>query len=269
MGGVGKPPTPTGTLTAVAGRDEIVAYCNELLETSAFRDMLPLGLQVPGAEEVRLVVSGVTASLELFQQAAEAGAQMVLVHHGMFVGSGPRPPIDTREKARLKTLFDHDLSLVAYHLPLDAHPEVGNNALICSLLGISSPEPFAEHGGRPIGWIGAVEPPIPVAELVDRVRSEINPEPMVFEDGPSLVSRVAVVSGSAAGDVVPAADAGADCFITGELKEQVMSEAREAGISVIGAGHYRTEVFGVQALGERVAERFGVGHRFVDIPNPV
>ena len=227
----GKPPTPTGTLTAVAGRDEIVSYCNELLETSAFRDMLPLGLQVPGAEEVRLVVSGVTASLELFQRAADAGAQMVLVHHGMFVGSGPRPPIDAREKARLKTLFDHDLSLVAYHLPLDAHPQVGNNALICSLLGISSPEPFAEHGGRPIGWIGSVDPPIPLAELADRVRSEINPEPMVFDDGPSLVSRVAVVSGSAAGDVVPAADAGADCFVTGELKEQVMSEAREAGIT--------------------------------------
>jgi dinuclear metal center YbgI/SA1388 family protein len=253
----------------VAGRDEIVSYCNELLDTGGFRDMLPLGLQVPGADEVRLVVSGVTASLELFERAADAGAQMVLVHHGMFVGSGPRPPIDAREKARLKTLFDNDLSLVAYHLPLDAHPEVGNNALICGLLGIARPEPFAEHGGRPLGWIGSVDPPISLEELVGRVQQQINPEPLVFDDGPTRVSRVAVVSGSAAGDVVPAADAGADCFVTGELKEQVMSEAREAGISVIGAGHYRTEVFGVQALGERVAERFGVGHRFVDIPNPV
>jgi dinuclear metal center YbgI/SA1388 family protein len=269
MGGVGKPPTPAGTLRAVAGRDEIVAYCSELLDASALRDMLPLGLQVPGAEDVHLVVSGVTASLELFQRAAEAGAQMVLVHHGMFVGSGPRPAMDAREKARLKTLFDHDLSLVAYHLPLDAHPEVGNNALICGLLGVAGLEPFAEHGGQPIGWIGSIDPPVPLVEVVDRVRRRINPVPMIFEDGPGQVSRIAVVSGSAAGDVVPAADAGADCFITGELKEQVMSEAREAGISVIGAGHYRTEVFGVQALGERIAERFGVEHRFVDIPNPV
>jgi dinuclear metal center YbgI/SA1388 family protein len=194
---------------------------------------------------------------------------MVLVHHGMFAGSGPRPPIDGREKARLKTLFDNDLSLVAYHLPLDAHPEVGNNAIICSLLGVSNPEPFSEHGGRAIGWIGSLEPPMPLSELVDRVRREINPEPLVFDDGPARVARVAVVSGSAAGDVVPAADAGADCFVTGELKEQVMSEAREAGISVIGAGHYRTEVFGVRALGERVAERFGIEHRFIEIPNPV
>jgi dinuclear metal center YbgI/SA1388 family protein len=194
---------------------------------------------------------------------------MVLVHHGMFAGSGPRPAIDAREKARLKTLFDNDLSLVAYHLPLDAHPEVGNNAVICSLLGIRDPQPFAEHGGRMLGWIGTIDPPIPMSDLVGRVRREINPEPLVFDDGPAEVRTVAVVSGSAAGDVVPAADAGADCFVTGELKEQVMSEAREAGISVIGAGHYRTEVFGVQALGERIAERFGVEHRFVDIPNPV
>jgi dinuclear metal center YbgI/SA1388 family protein len=253
----------------VADRDEIVSYCSELLDAGGFRDMLPLGLQVPGAQDVTLVASGVTASLELFQGAAEAGAQMVLVHHGLFVGSGPRPPIDAREKARLKTLFDHDISLVAYHLPLDAHPEVGNNALICRLLGVTGLEPFAEHGGRSIGWIGSIDPPVALVELVDRVRRRINPTPVIFEDGPAQVGRVAVVSGSAAGDVVPAADAGADCFVTGELKEQVMSEAREAGINVIGAGHYRTEVFGVQALGERIADRFGVEHRFIEIPNPV
>ena len=175
MGGVGKPPTPTGTLTAVAGRDEIVSYCNELLETGGFRDMLPLGLQVPGAEEVRLVVSGVTASLELFQRAAEAGAQMVLVHHGMFVGSGPRPPIDAREKARLKTLFDHDLSLVAYHLPLDAHPEVGNNALICGLLGISARNRSRNTvDGRSDGSDRSTRRS-PWSELVDRVRSRSIP----------------------------------------------------------------------------------------------
>jgi len=265
---VGIPPTPAGTLTAVAGRDEIVSYCNELLDAGGFRDMLPLGLQVPGAEDVHVLATGVTASLELFQRATEAGAQMVLVHHGMFAGSGPRPAMDAREKARLKALFDNDLSLVAYHLPLDAHPEVGNNALICGLLGIGALEPFAEHGGRSLGWIGSIDPPVAMGELVERVRQAIKPDPLVFDDGPAQVRRVAVVSGSAAGDVVPAADAGADCFVTGELKEQVMSEAREAGISVIGAGHYRTEVFGVQALGERIAERFGVEHRFIEIPNP-
>ncbi len=243
----GNPPHPPGYTHAVAGRDEIVAFCSSHLEAAEYPDQLPVGLQVPGAEEVTTIVSGVTASLELFRRAAEQDAQMVLVHHGMFWGSGPRPPVSPREKARLRCLFDHDLSLVAYHLALDAHPEIGNNAILCRILGLDDREPFGGPGPRTIGFIGSLRPPVTIDELVERVRRHINPEPLVFREGPGEVGRVAVISGSAAGEALAAADAGADCFLTGEPRE----------------------AFGVKALGDLLAERFGVEHRFVDIANPV
>jgi dinuclear metal center YbgI/SA1388 family protein len=248
----------------MAGRDAIVEFCNELLDIGSYPDYLPIGLQVPGAEEVRTVVTGVSASLELFERAGQENAQMVLVHHGMFYGSGPHRPIDAREKARLKALFDADLSLAAYHLALDAHPAVGNNALLCDLLGADSLERFAE-----IGFIGTLDPPVSLDDLLDVVRAEIKPDPLVFAAGPERIARIAVISGSAAGYVQSAADAGADCFLTGEPKEQVMNDAREAGIHFVAAGHYATEVFGIRTLGDLLAERFEIEHRFVDLPNPV
>jgi dinuclear metal center YbgI/SA1388 family protein len=253
----------------MADRDEIVHFMSDLLEAEAYPDILPVGLQVPGSREVARVASGVSASLELFEQAAAEEADMVLVHHGLFVGSGPRPPLSHGEKLRLKTLFHHDLSLVAYHLALDAHPEVGNNAILCERLGIGDLEPFGREGPRTIGFVGTLAQPATIGELVDRVREHVTPAPLVFRDGPHVVRRVAVISGSAAGFIQAAADAGADCFITGEPKEPAMADAREARIHFIAAGHYCTEVFGVQALGDRVAERFGIEHVFVDIPNPI
>jgi dinuclear metal center YbgI/SA1388 family protein len=253
----------------MADRDEIVRFMSDLLEAASYTDILPVGLQVPGAREVKRIASGVSASLELFERAAAEGADMVLAHHGLFVGSGPRPPMSEPEKLRLKTLFDHDLSLVAYHLALDAHPEVGNNAILCDRLGIRDLEPFGQEGPRTIGFAGALSPPATIGELVDRVREHVTPAPLVFRDGPPLVYRAAVISGSAAGYIQAAADAGADCFITGEPKEPAMADAREAGIHFIAAGHYCTEVFGVQALGQKAADRFGIEHVFVDIPNPI
>ena len=252
----------------MADRDAIVAYADDVLEAGEFRDALPAGLQLPGAPDVRLVVSGVTASLELFARAAEAGAQMVLVHHGLFWDWEPRR-VGPREKARLAALIANDLSLVAYHLPLDAHPEIGNNALLLDRLGLAPERRFARHGGRDVGFIGAFPEPVTLEALVARVRDEVNPAPLVFSHGPERIRRVAVVSGSAANDLPEAADAGADCFLTGEPKESAMAHAREARIHFIAAGHYATETFGVRALGDRIAERFGVAHRFVDIPNPV
>ncbi|MDX6519405.1 MAG: hypothetical protein QOF08_10 [Gaiellales bacterium] len=253
----------------MADRDQMVRLLSDLLEAEAYPDQLPIGLQVPGSAEVGRVASGVTASYELFQRAAADGAQMLVVHHGLFYGSGPRPPITALEKARLKILFDHDISLVAYHLALDAHPKVGNNAIICRLLGLEQPEPFGLVGARTIGFIGTLAEPLSIGDLVDRVRDHIAPAPLVFRDGPAQVRRVAVISGAASGELLAAADAGADCFLTGEPREQVMAEAREAGIHYIAAGHYATEVFGVRALGELLAERFSVEHAFIEIPNPV
>ncbi len=253
----------------MADRDQMVAFMSELLEADSYPDMLPVGLQVPGVADVSRVASGVSASLELFEQAAADGAQMLLVHHGLFFGSGPRPPLRDSDKARLKMLFDNDISLVAYHLALDAHAGVGNNAVICRLLGLEQPQPFGLVGGRTIGFIGTTTDAISISDLVERVREHITPAPLVFRDGPAQVRRVAVISGAASGELLAAADAGADCFITGEPREQVMTEAREAGIHYIAAGHYATEVFGVRALGDLLAEHFSVEHSFIDIPNPV
>ena len=254
---------------AVADRDAIVAFLNELLDVDRYPDAMPIGMQVPGAKQVTHVATGVSASLELFQRAAAAGAELVIVHHGLFYGSGPRPAMTAREKARLKALFDADLSLLAYHLCLDAHPAVGNNARICDLLGLRGREPFGDHGAIMLGFLAEPEQPLTIDQLVERVREQIAPQPLVFRDGPAAFERVAVISGAAAKYAADAAEAGAGCFVTGEPNEQAMWEASEAGVHLIAAGHYATEVFGVRALGDLLAERFGVEHLFVDIPNPV
>ena len=256
-------------LAPMAARDEIVSFLNDLLDIDAYPDGLPVGMQVPGTAEVTRIATGVSASLELFTRAAEERAQMLIVHHGLFFGSGPRPPLGEADKARLKTLFDADISLLAYHLALDAHPEVGNNAEICDLLGLDDRVPFAREGAQTIGFLGALPAPAPIADVVDLVRRTINPEPLVLEHGPEQVHRIAVVSGGASKYTAEAAAAGAQCFLTGEPTEQVRWAAAESGIHVIAAGHYATEVFGVRALGDLLASRFGVEHVFVDVPNPI
>jgi dinuclear metal center YbgI/SA1388 family protein len=253
----------------VAARDAIVAYLDELLDAPGWPDYGPNGLQVPGSERVERIVSGVSAHAELFERAAAAEADMVLCHHGIFWDKAPRA-IGRGQKARLKALFDADLSLVAYHLPLDAHAEVGNNALICSALGLEPTEPFGEQRGRAIGRIGcATGAGQDAPELFARCASAFEREPLVFSEGPDTVRSVGVVSGGGAGSLANAVERGLDAFVTGEPSEPAMAEAREAGIHFVAGGHYATETFGVRRLGELLAERFGVEHRFVDIPNPV
>ena len=252
----------------MARRDEIVAFLDELLEIRSFADYGPNGLQVPGAEEVSTVVTGVSAQLELFERAAEARAQLVLCHHGLFWDFHPRW-IGPAMKKRLKLLFDADMSLAAYHLPLDAHPVVGNNALICGALGLERAEPLAEHKGRPIGFVGRSADGIPFSELRERCASVFGQEPFVWDAGPETVHSVGVVSGGAPGNFHEAIARGLDAFLTGETAEHVMADARENRVHFIAGGHYATETFGIRRLGELVAERFGVAHRFVDVPNPI
>jgi dinuclear metal center YbgI/SA1388 family protein len=252
----------------MAARDEIVRFCDTTLDAAGYPDALPVGLQVPGAADVAKVASGVSASLELLRRATASGAQMLFVHHGLFWKNEPRR-IDARLKARLQTIFDGDLSLLAYHLCLDAHPGIGNNALLCQALELTALEPFAEHHGRTIGFVGTASPALTVDELAARVSARIAPEPLVFPHGPAAIERIAVVSGAAVGDLDAAADAGADAFVTGEPAEPAMYRAAEAGVHFVAAGHHATEVFGVRALGNLVAETFGVEHEFIDVPNPV
>jgi dinuclear metal center YbgI/SA1388 family protein len=252
----------------MAQRDEIIAYLDDLLEIAAFTDYGPNGLQVPGAAEVSRVVTGVSAQRELFERAAAAKAELVLCHHGLFwdFQSGAIGPA---MRERLRILFDADISLAGYHLPLDAHHEVGNNALICAALGLERAEPFAEHKGRSIGFVGRSAEGIPFDELRARCAAAFEQEPFVWECGPEVVHSVAIVSGGAPGDLPDAIAAGVDAFLTGETAEHVMAEARENGVHFIAGGHYATERFGIRRLGELVAERFGVEHQFVEIPNPI
>jgi dinuclear metal center YbgI/SA1388 family protein len=252
----------------MARRDEIVAYLDGLLEIDSFGDYGPNGLQVPGAEEVSLVVSGVSAQRELFERAARSGAQLVLCHHGLFWDFHPRA-VSPAMKNRLRLLFDAELSLAAYHLPLDAHPEVGNNALICAALGLDPGEPFAEHKGRSIGIVGRSAEGVPFAELQRRCASAFGQEPFVWDAGPEAVHSVGIVSGGAAGDFGEAIARGLDAFLTGEPAEHTMADARENGVHFVAGGHYATETLGIRKLGELVAQRFGVEHRFVDLPNPI
>ncbi len=255
----------------MAGRDELIAFLDELLDAREWPDFGPNGLQVPGVGEVGVVVTGVSAHRELFDRAAAAGADLVLCHHGILWDKQPRV-LDLQQKGRLEALFAADLSLAAYHLPLDAHPEVGNNALICEALGLERAEPFAEHGGRTIGWVGRCVGDgggIPLRELVERCGAAFGRAPLVLEGGPETVRRVGVLSGGGASYFAEAAALGVDAFITGEPSEPAMAEARERGVTFLAGGHWATETFGVRRLGELLAERFGVEHRFEAVPNPV
>jgi dinuclear metal center YbgI/SA1388 family protein len=247
----------------------LLGYLDELLSPGSFSDYGPNGLQVPGPQQIETVVTGVSAGEELFRRAAERGADLVLVHHGIFWTGAPLA-LTPAAKRRLALLFDHDMALAAYHLPLDAHPEVGNNALLASGLGCVELEPFALHKGMAIGVAGrfagdGIEP----GELVARAHALTGREPLAFLAGPARVRTIGIVSGGGSDYLPDAVAAGYDAFLTGEPVERVMNQAREDAIHFVAAGHYATETFGVRRLGDLLAERFEVVHEFVDVPNPI
>jgi dinuclear metal center YbgI/SA1388 family protein len=249
---------------------EILRELDALLNPGAFEDYCPNGLQVPGSEQVSTVVTGVSAHVELFERAREEKAELILAHHGIFWGTGPPAPIDATQKRRLKVLFDANMSLAAYHLPLDAHPEMGNNALLARAMGSDELQPFALHRGRPIGFIAHFpNEGLLATELFARIQQVTEREPLVFESGPERVQTMGIVSGAGADFLAEAVAAGVEAFLTGEAAERVMAQAREAGVHFIAAGHYATETMGIRRLGEHVQERFGLRHVFVDVPNPV
>lgn len=252
----------------MGSRDHIVAWLDDMLDARSFADLTPNGLQVPGAQAVELVVTAVSPGLELFEQAAREGAQMVLCHHGLLGAFAP-DHVTPVMKARLQALFHADMSLVAYHLPLDAHEEVGNNALICERLGLERAERFGSYKGQPLGFVGRSEEGIAVEELRRRATEAFGHEPFGWWHGPDPVHSLGIVSGAAASSLGEAIEAGLDGFLTGEPAEHTMLEAREAGVHFIAGGHYGTETFGVLRLGDLIADEFDVEHRFIDMPNPV
>ena len=253
----------------MAAREEILGFCDDLLDVRSFEDYGPNGLQVPGKEEVGKVATGVSANLELLRAAVDSGAALVLTHHGLLWGSELQA-LSVPMAARLRVLLCAEVSLAAYHLPLDAHPEIGNNALLRDALGLEPDErPFGEAKGSAVGAIGRAPEPIDVAELGRRLTEAVGQEPLVFDAGPERISSVGIVTGGGAFAIHEAGQLGLSALITGEPSEPVMGEAREYGVHFLAAGHYATETFGIRRLGELVAERFSVQHEFIDIPNPV
>jgi dinuclear metal center YbgI/SA1388 family protein len=248
----------------MAPRDEILAYTGELLDLESFPDFGPMGMQVAGSPEVERIACGVSASLELFQRAAAEDADLLIVHHGLF-WDGDSRVVDDRLARRLRALLEADLTLAAYHLALDAHPDVGNNALLARELGVTVDRPFAAG----IGVGGRLREAVPSQDFVVRVAEVVGAEPLVFAHGPELVTRVAVVTGGGARYVGDAASEGYDVFVTGEPAEPTLHLSRELGIHFVAGGHYATERLGVQALAAHLADRFGVEWLFIELPNPV
>jgi len=250
---------------------ELLAHLDDLLEPARFRDHGPNGLQVPPASgpdrEVRTVVTAVSADAAALTEAIALGADLVLVHHGLFWEGDPRA-LDAALAGRLRLLLGADVALAAYHLPLDGHPELGNNARLAAELGADS-APWAASGSPAIGVVARFPEPLALDELTARVATTTGRDPLVLPGGDRSVSRLAIVSGAAASLLPAAAADGLDGLLTGEPREPTRALAAEHGVHALCAGHHATETLGVRALGARLAERFGVVHRFVDTGNPV
>lgn len=246
-------------------REELNRYLDGLLEVSRFRDYCPNGLQVEGRGEIRRIASGVSASLDLIRAAVSAGADAILVHHGYF-WKGEDPRLTGTRRARIALLLEHELNLFAYHLPLDAHPELGNNAQLAARLGWSGE---GRTGEPDILAYGRVAAPVTLARLGKDIAASLGREPLVIGAPDKLVARVAWCTGAAQSYFEAAIALGVDAYLTGEISEQHVHLARESRVAFIAAGHHATEKYGVQALGAHLAARFGVEHSFIDIPNPV
>ncbi len=246
-------------------RIELELYLNGLLDIGRFKDYCPNGLQVEGRRRVDKIATGVTASLAFLEAAHEWGADAVLVHHGYF-WRNEAPQITGRRYRRFKLLLGNDINLFAFHLPLDAHPELGNNAQLGSRLGLIGE---AHFGADDLGWMATLPMPITLAHFVAQVEQTLGRTPLVLGDPDSELRRVAWCTGAAQSYFEAAIDAGADVFLTGEVSEQTTHIAAESGVAFLAAGHHATERYGVQAVGAHVSERFDLEHLFIDIDNPV
>jgi dinuclear metal center YbgI/SA1388 family protein len=255
------------TSPAPVDRSELLAALDGLLEPHAFRDYGPNGLQVEGRASVAVLVTGVTASLALIEAAIEARADAILVHHGLF-WRGQDGRVTGWMKQRLGRLLAHDINLLAYHLPLDAHPTLGNNAQLAQRLSVRVPEgPAGRFGDQGLGVLGEREEG-PLSALVHDVQTRLGRTAVVVGDDSRPVRRVALCTGGAQSYFEAAIAAGADVFITGEISEPQAHYARESGVAYIACGHHASERYGVAAVGDHLAQSLGLAHRFIDIDNP-
>ncbi|MEP4148351.1 MAG: Nif3-like dinuclear metal center hexameric protein [Halioglobus sp.] len=244
----------------------LIDWLDETLQPGSFRDYCPNGLQVEGSAQVAKLATGVTANQAVLDKAIEWGADALLVHHGYF-WKGESEPVVGMKRKRLGALLANEVSLLAYHLPLDAHPTLGNNARLGVLLGIKAHAPLQPEEPFSVGNVGELQ--VSAGELCDKLQSLTGREPLLIGNRERALKRIAWCTGAAQSYIDAAVAAGADAFITGEISEQTVHVAREEGIAFIAAGHHATERYGVQAVGEAVAEKFSLQHQFFDEDNPV
>ncbi len=248
-------------------RDELAEYLAQRLDITRFRDYCPNGLQVQGRAEIRKVITGVTASIALIEEAVRQNADAIVVHHGYFWRGEDARVVGTKHQ-RLKLLLTHDINLFAYHLPLDMHPELGNNAQLAQVIGLTATGRFGEND---LGWLGEVSDTSirTVADLAARIETVLGRTPLVIGDASAPAKRLAWCTGAAQNMLGEAIEAGAQIYMSGEISEPTVHLARETGACYLSCGHHATERYGVQALGADLAQHFGIEHQFIEIPNPV
>ncbi|UXY15268.1 Nif3-like dinuclear metal center hexameric protein [Chitiniphilus purpureus] len=246
-------------------REQLSDYIEQLLEAGRFRDYCPNGLQVEGRERVGKIATAVTASLAAVEAAVAAGADALLVHHGYF-WKGEQAPIRGLKKERIASLLAAQVNLFAYHLPLDAHPTLGNNAQLASLLGLVA---TGRHGEQDLVWLGEPLQPVTLGLFAERIEAVLGRRPLVLGERERPLRRVAWCTGGAQGYFHEVASLDVDCYVTGEASEFVTHVARESGVAFIAAGHHATERYGVRALGDHLAERFALDLVHLELDNPI
>lgn len=257
-----------GENTSMARLNDIMVHCNALLQVHEFSDYCPNGLQIEGRNDVGLIISGVSASQALIEQAIDERADALLVHHGYF-WKGEDPTLTGMKYRRIKMLIEAGISLMAYHLPLDAHLALGNNVQLGKKLGFESITRIETGRAQKLLFTAELTNPVSASNLCAALSRVLQREPMHIEGGPQLISKVAWCTGGAQSYIEDAAVLGADAYITGEASEQTTHFARENGLHFFAAGHHATERFGVQAVGDEIAKVFSIKHKYVEIANPV
>jgi len=249
-------------------QSEIIEYCNDLLKIRDYKDFCPNGLQVEGDDrQIRKIAIGVSISLDFIEKAVAGGADLIITHHGMFWDKDERR-IRGPLKGKIHLLLNQGIAAAAYHLPLDFHPELGNNVQLASKIGLKELRPFSQTPQYAQGVIGKTDQKTMHA-FANHLEKVLKRPPLTLPYGPEKIKNIAIVTGGAQGFFLEAIEAGADCFITGEISEQNFSMSREHGVHFISAGHYTTEKFGIQALGKHLESQFSLKVQFIDVHNPI
>ncbi len=247
-------------------RDKIVKYVSEYLKADTFKDYCLNGLQVEGADDIKKIVVGVSISEKLIKAAIKEKAQMIMVHHGFFSGNiGDPPQITGFMRDRIKLLLENDINLCGYHLPLDAHPQIGNNISLLKMLGLKRVDVISSPSYGDIGYVGEYARAVDFSEFTKKVKQKINKKIFMI-DGKKKVKRVGIVSGGASPDFLTAAQLGADTYLCGDARESVVRAVEEVGINFVNAGHYNTETSGIQNLGNLIEKKFNIPVKYIDIP---